>query len=512
VTHLRHDHSRPAGAPARVTGRRPGLALLALGTALTLSACGARVDGELRQAAADEALGRNGGGTGSGGTSGGLDGGTTGIDGGTSGGSAGGSTGAAGTTTGSSGSTGASGSTGSGGAGSSGTTAGAPAPPGGNGGAVDVGVTGDSILLGNVADLSGPVPGLFEGAVNGTQAFIAKVNSEGGVYGRKLKLSVGDGQLDCGQNTAQHKSRVDKVFAFVGSFSLFDNCGNEVLKANPTIPDVHSALTKPAQQLPTNFSIAPLGNGWRTGPLLHYKKKFGDRFQKIGTIYAGVGGGNEIWAGTKAAIESVGGEVLYERAFQPSDTDFTTDIVAMQRAGVRMIYINAADGATSARVVNAARAQGVDWPIVFGAVSYEQGFLKMAGANAEGVYNDQQFALFFNPDEAANVPAVREYQTWMGRANPGKKMDLFSMYGWASADLFVQALKKAGPKATRKDVLAALRTFTKFDAGGILAPANPAGKKPATCWILTQVKGGKYIRVDSPANGFRCDGTYFFRT
>ncbi len=485
-----------------------------LSLAMALSACGARVDDDLRQAAADQALGRGGGASGS--TSG-IDGGSTGDGGATGTSGDGGATGTSGAATGT-GATGA-GTTGTGtsGAGTSGTgstttgTGAAPAPPGGNGGAVDVGVTEDSILLGNVADLSGPVPGLFEGAVLGTQAHIAKINSEGGIFGRKLKLSVGDGQLECGQNKAQHAARVDKVFAFVGSFSLFDNCGNEVLKANPGIPDVHSALTKPAQQHASNFSVAPLGSGWRTGPLNYYKGKYGEKFKKIGTIFAGVGGGSQIWEGTEAAIVSVGGKVLYKRAFQPTDTDFTADIVRMRNEGVEMIYVNAADGATSARIVNAAKSQGVNWPIIFGAVSYEQGFLKSAGANAEGVFNDQQFALFFNPDEASRVPVVKDYQTWMDRAAPGKRKDLFSVYGWASVDLFVQALKKAGPKAKRADVLAALRTFTKFNAGGLLAEANPAGKKPATCWVLTQVKDGKYIRVDSPASGFRCDGAYFSR-
>ncbi|HEY3240069.1 MAG TPA: hypothetical protein VGL92_10930, partial [Acidimicrobiia bacterium] len=58
----------------------------------------------------------------------------------------------------------------------------APAAPpaGGNGGATDVGVTADTITMGNVSDLGGPVPGLFQGGPYGTQAYFNYINSQGG--------------------------------------------------------------------------------------------------------------------------------------------------------------------------------------------------------------------------------------------------------------------------------------------------------------------------------------------
>lgn len=499
-------------SPNRPRNARPLLSVALLVTSALLSACGARVDESLRQAAADEALGRSGAaGTASGGTAdaagGGVDlttttgAGTTGSTGGATGGGATGGAGTSGAVTGPATSTGSGGAAAGSGA--------APAPAGGNGGAVDTGVTASSMRLGIIADLSGPVPGLFEGAVIGAQAYVAKVNSEGGVFGRQLVLDVGDGQLDCGQNKQEHQKRLDKVFAFVGSFSLYDGCGAEVLKANPGIPDVHTALSFTAQDLPNNFSVAPLGKGWRTGPLDYYKKKYGAAFGDIGTIYAGVGGGPAIWAGTRKAIEARGGGVAFERAFQATDTDFTGDIIRMRNDGVQMIYVNAADSGTAYRIANAAKQQNVTWPLIYGAIAYDKAFLKGAGANAEGAFNDQQFALFFNEDEAARIPAVKDFQVWTDRVGPGKPKNVFAVYGWSSMKLFVDSLVKAGPKAKRGDVLAQLRKVTTFDAGGLLAPANPAGKKPATCWILTQVKNGKFVRVDTPATGYRCDGTYF---
>ena len=130
----------------------------------------------------------------------------------------------------------------------------------------------------------------------------------------------------------------------------------------------------------------------------------------IGTIYADAGGGAATWAGCKAAIESLGGKVLYERGFQAAETDFTADIVGMQRAGVKMIYVIASDAPSFARLVTAARQQSVDWPLLAGGIAYDQGFIQRAGAASEGVYNDQQFAMFFNKEEAAVVPAVKDFQ------------------------------------------------------------------------------------------------------
>ena len=492
--------------------RKTPLLPLLLAVILSMTACGARLDADTRQAAAGGTLVQEGstggfstGGTGGGTTSGGGTGGTGGTS---TGGSTTGSSLAGGGSTGG-GSTGGGATGGSTGGGGTTSGAAAPAPPGGNGGATDIGVTADSITLGNISDLSGPVPGLFQGAVIGTQAYYAKINSEGGIFGRQLKIKVGDGQLDCDQNKAQHRALIPKTFALVGSFSLYDQCGSSVLKENPQIPDVHNALGGGALALPNNFSVAPLAYGWRTGPLNYYKQKYGEKFKKIGTIYADAGGGAATWRGCRQAIESLGGKVLYERGFSPTDTDFTADIVGMQRAGVEMIYVIASDAPTFARLAAAAKQQNVPWPIVAGAIAYDQGFAQRAGSAGENVMNDMQFALFFNKDEGDRVPAVKEFQTWTDKVAPGEKKDLFAVYGWTSAQLFVQALKAAGPKAKRADVMRELKKITSFDGGGIIAPANPAGKKPPTCWLLVTLKGGKWSRVD-PAKGFRCDGPYFF--
>ncbi|MCU1594139.1 MAG: ABC-type branched-chain amino acid transport system periplasmic component-like protein [Frankiales bacterium] len=492
------------------------VSVLSVTALLTLTGCGARVNDSLRQQAADQALGRNGGSTGSqaggsagGDTSGGTTGGSSGgVSPATTGGSTGGATG--GTTGGATGGT-RGGTAGGTKGGTTGGTSGGTTGGGNNGGATDVGVTATSITVGNVADASGPVPGLFKGAFTGTQAYFNMINSQGGVNGRQLKVDFGDGQLNCSANQSATQARVGKVFAFVGNFSLYDSCGAPVLAQHQEVPNVSNYLSDDVGKQKSDFATAPVGHGWRTGPLAYYAKTYPNEWKHVGAIYAGVGSGPTLWANTKKAIANSGGHVDHDESYGATDTNFTGAVIRMQQSGVKMIYVNTTDGSRTAYLVNAIRQQNLNWPIIFGATAYATGFLQQSGDRANGVLNDQQFAQFFNADDAAKIPTVAAFQKWMKFTDKDQPLDIFGAYGWTSAGLFVDALKKAGPKATRKSLLAALATFTNYDSYGMFASANPAGKKPAVCWILNKVVGGKFVRqAPSPAVGFYCTGASFF--
>jgi hypothetical protein len=51
--------------------------------------------------------------------------------------------------------------------------------------------------------------------------------------------------------------------------------------------------------------------------------------------------------------------------------------------------------------------------------------------------------------------------------------DLYTLYGWASAALFVQALTSVAPHPIRGAVLSQLAKITSFNTGGLIAPVNP---------------------------------------
>src|SRR5580704_13656629 len=150
----------------------------------------------------------------------------------------------------------------------------------------DVGLTSDTITLGTIADRTGPVSGLFAGAQQGANAFAAYLNSTGGLCGHKVIIDFADSGTNCSINQNDTSTLVKKVFAFVGSFSLYDGngCGATVLKANPTVPDVHVALDPTAETLSNHFDLEPGELGYATGMYKYFKEKYGSKMEHVGTI------------------------------------------------------------------------------------------------------------------------------------------------------------------------------------------------------------------------------------
>jgi ABC-type branched-subunit amino acid transport system substrate-binding protein len=464
------------------SAKRLAAALVAV--ALSAAACGTRVDEDIRRRAALAALGSGGSGVDSGSGAGG------GASSGVGGGSGVGTGSDLGTDT--------------------GGGVGTPAPAGGNGGATDVGVTATTITLGNVSDLSGPVPGLFEGAVNGTLAYFAYVNSQGGVYGRTLRLALGDGQTDCGQNQGQHQRLLPKVFAFVGSFSVYDDCGARVLEAHRDVSEISYALSPRALELPNYFSPSPLPQGYPTGMFEYWKTKFGDDVKSVGTLYPNIPAAEATYRGIRAAAESAGWIFEYTRAYAPTEQNFTTDVVRMQRQGIKTIFVGSNEVAQVAQIKRAADDQNYH-PRFISPLAYAEDFVKLVGgpAHAEGIVGSSLYPLFFGKTDAQNIPAVALYQQWLQKVRPNAPVNLYGVYGWTSAQLFVQALKAAGPRAERASLQAELRKVHSFDADGLLPERDPAGDKASPCYVLWRYRAGDYERVDTPPAGYRCDGRYY---
>jgi ABC-type branched-subunit amino acid transport system substrate-binding protein len=401
--------------------------------------------------------------------------------------------------------------TSSAGAASSSSTCPAPSPITAADAASTTGVTPKSITVGNVSIITGPVPGLFEGAPIGVKAYFDYINSKGGVDGRKLLVDSKDDAFSGQQNETETQEIIGSDFALVGSFSLFDGYGCKALATNPAVPDVSVTLDPGTNALPNDFSAQPLAVGSGLGPLKYYKAHY-PKDLTVGTIVSNAASALAQWAGQAAALQHEGYKIAYVDDVNPLASDFTTDVINMRNDKVNAVDLTALDWQDAAIFMQNAAAQNWHPGLVFsGGPVYADQFISHAGGAAatNGIQIGQAQALYLGQD-ASHIPAVSAFNKYVKKVSPSWTPDLFTLYGWASGALFVQALQAAGKHPTRGSVLAQLKKITSFDAGGLLAPTNPAKKIPSNCYVMMQIKNGKFVRVLPKTSGFDCNGTYFY--
>ena len=374
------------------------------------------------------------------------------------------------------------------------------------------GVTSTSVTIGNVTTR---LANLFTGALVGTEAYIAYVNSHGGVNGRRIVVSGADDGFQGALNKQEVQSVVQSDLASVGGLSLEDSFSEPLIAANPGFPDVTASLDPATQKLPNNFSPLPASNGWPTGPLLYFKRKYPAQIAHTATIIANLPSTELAWANEKNAMRHLGYKVLYDPALPATTTDFTAQVVAMKNAGVQILFLEQEPQNYASAIFRDLGQQNFHPVVVLGAPSYSPQLIGNAGGPAavDGAYLEQTASLYLGEDVPV-IPTVTTFNTWVRRVSPGFTPDFFTLTGWLSGQLFVDALRNAGTNPSRGSLLQALRKITAFKSGGLVPVSNPAGKVPVTCYLLGRVANGKFERFDDPpvtgsTNGYRCDGTYY---
>jgi ABC-type branched-subunit amino acid transport system substrate-binding protein len=373
------------------------------------------------------------------------------------------------------------------------------------------GVTSKTITVGNVSILTGPVPGLFKGAPTGVKAYFNYINSQGGVNGHKLAVDSYDDGFSGAQNAQETQQAVQKDFALVGNFSLFDSYGCKILSANPAVPDVSVTLDPGTNSLPNDFSAQPLAPGLAANTVAYIKQKY-PKDTTVGAVVSNAATSIAEWNGQKAALEKLGYKIGYVDEVNPLQSDYTTDVINMKNKGVNFLWMTDLDWQVGADIMQNLAQQGWKPAVIFsGGPIYTPQFIKAAGGASvvNGIWLGQVQDLYLGQDAKTN-PAVKTFDTWVHKTDPSWSPDIFTLYGWASAQMFVQALKAAGPNPTRGAVLAQLKKITSFSPSGLIAPSNPAGKQPPTCVLIAQVRNGTFVRVHPAKSGFACGGSYLY--
>jgi hypothetical protein len=394
--------------------------------------------------------------------------------------------------------------------------------------ATEVGVTGTTIRIGVVADVDNPIsPGIFAGSVNGARGWAAYVNAHGGLAGRKVVIDFIDSHLSASDARNAVIQACSSDFALVGTSAVFLNNVTDIEQcadhagAPSGIPDMTVVATELVQQCsPTTYAINPPQIICSTqnqhpqtyqanvGRAFYYEKKFGRNLH-----------GGYFFSGDLKSTENANRASMTQMQTAGSgikpDLQASISVAAPQSAYtpfVQQLKGHSSNYAQSGAAVSTtillrkeAALQGLNDPNFIWDCTlqcYDRS-LPAAGTVAEGTY----VSLLFLPFEEANTnPALANFLKYTGK----DKADGFGIQAYASGLLLSQAIdsivKANGVNGvTRSAVFKQLSTITRFDAGGMIGTTDIADRRVSPCYVLTQVKGGKFVRVTPTKTGtFDC--------
>jgi len=371
------------------------------------------------------------------------------------------------------------------------------------------GVTDKEIRVGGVVVVTNNVTGVsYGGAFDGVNAYFAYINSQGGVYGRKLVLASKRDDM-FGQNRQEIQGLLgDNVFAalplatalFSGAQLLVDakipafgwdiQCEYGCEENTPGPPNLFGAAGSFIC-----FTCGYQGANQFLAKALHR--------QRIGIIGYNVKQSADCATGAKKAFEKTNaGKVVFEdNSLVFGSPDFKNTVSQMKSKNVNFV-ISCIDFQGDLNMIKEAQLQGLDALQTF-PNAYEHKFIK---ENQQFVNGDYLFTLFAPPFETKPAPkGAKLYVKWLKKT--GGKDSENTVFGWINAAQFVAGLKAAGPDFTRQKVIDAVNQMTNFTADGLLAGVDwtKAHTTPGTCFSILKIVNGKFKPVyTKPGKPFAC--------
>ena len=362
------------------------------------------------------------------------------------------------------------------------------------------GITDDAITIGNVADISGPIPGLLEPAQQAVRAYAEYFNSQGDICGRKLEVALFDSRFDAGAGQQAYLEACGKAFAVVGSMSGFDS-GGAAETEDCGLPDIRvTHVTKERANCATCFAAYAIStNLVPTATAKFIASKHGDATEHVAVLYMNAGGAGDNAESQAAAYEEAGWGIEMVQGIDAAEFNYAPYVQAMKAEGVKgVVYFGIYQN--TVKLQQAMEQQGMEADFFLqDPTVYDAEYVEQAGELGDGTYTFMAHDLFENTKNAE----VQLYLSWLQQVKPGASPSTYGMWAWSAARLFVQKAIALGGKLTRPSLVSALNATTSWTGNGAHTASNPATNATPPCQKVAQLDGGTWRQV-SPGS-YMCD-------
>lgn len=365
------------------------------------------------------------------------------------------------------------------------------------------GITDDTVTIANTADISGPVPGLFQAAQDAVKAFVAYYNTSGQrLCGRSLALDALDTRTDAGGDQQVYSQACDTAFAVVGSVSSQDQ-GGAATAQQCGIPDLRAFVTTPQRAACTTcfaaYTIQPDVIPTVTGKF--FLARYREATQRAAMFYVNVQAASVNARSYAAGLEKQGFRFDIVQGIDTSEFNYAPYVQQMKDKGTQYVqYFGPYQFAV--RLQQAMEQQNYRVPVYLeDPTIYDQGYVDSVGAAGDKSFVYSVIDLF---DDTKN-PEMVLYRQWLNQVRPGAVPNYYGLFAWSAARMFVAEATKLGGDLTRASLVAAMKRVDDWTGNGLHAPMHVGAKRTSECMKIIQLSGGTWRQV-SPG-GYMCGPT-----
>ena len=304
------------------------------------------------------------------------------------------------------------------------------------------GVSKDTITVGSIQDLSGPLAGFGKQVRAGMQLRVEELNEQGGVNGRRIQLLVEDSGYDPKRAVlaAQKLVNQDKIFAMVGHIGTAQNLAAMPVQFEKNVVNFFPVtaareMYDPFHRLKYSFAATYYDQMRLAVPKLVKEKSA----KKVCSIYQDDEFGLEVQRGAEEGLKTINVTMAEKTTFKRGSTDFSSQVARLKAAECDLVVMGTLIRETIGTIATARRS-GYNPTFIGSSGAYTDLIHKLGGPAMNGLYATMTVQ---NPylDEAS-----QPIRFWANKYKTKFNDDptVFSVYGYMVVDAFIRAAQKAG--------------------------------------------------------------------
>ncbi|RBP44325.1 amino acid/amide ABC transporter substrate-binding protein (HAAT family) [Roseimicrobium gellanilyticum] len=350
----------------------------------------------------------------------------------------------------------------------------------------------NTIVVGEVAALSGGTATFGQSSHAGTQMAVDEINASGGLLGKKVTLITEDDQSKQGEAGTVAKKLIsrEKIVALLGevasgrSLEMAPICQKEGVpmispaSTNPKVTEVGDHIFRVCFIDPFQGTVMAkfaLARGWKKVAVMTDVKQ--DYSVGLSQYF-------------KEYFTKNGGTIVGDQSYSSGDKDFKAQLTKLKEGAPDAILASGYYNETGLIAVQC-RELGISAPLLGGDGWDSPSLVEVAGKAIEGSF----FSNHFSAEDKA--PIIQNFITKYKEKNDGKTPDAMAALGYDSMMILGAAIKKAG--TTEGKALRDAIATTKDHAGitGVISlDEKRNANKPA---VILTIKDGNFVYVETVA-------------